>query len=116
MTPSKVAWRLSLGYSYFVAVVDDEVAGFVDIKLWEKTAKLIGMAVDKKFRGHGVGGALLRKVVEFAMEKGRRIVYLNVRRDNLTAIHFYERHGFILKRELEKNGESFYILYRKLET
>jgi ribosomal-protein-alanine N-acetyltransferase len=116
MTPSKIAWRLSLGYKYFVAVINSEVVGFVDIRPRQKTAKLMGMAVDEKFRGHGVGGALIRKTIEFATENGKRILYLNVRCDNPTAIHFYKSHGFLLKKELEKNGERFYVFYRRLET
>lgn len=116
MTPSKVAWRLSLGCSYFVAVIAGEVVGFADIRLGEKRAKLIGMVVDEQLRGHGVGSALIRKAVEFAMEKGKKTVYLQVRRDNVAAIRFYGSHGFILKNELERNGESVCTLYRKLET
>jgi ribosomal protein S18 acetylase RimI-like enzyme len=116
MTPSKLAWRLSLGSSYFVAVVNGEVAGFADIRLREKTAKLMGMAVEEKFRGRGVGSSLIRKTTEFSMEKGKRLVYLNVRRDNLAAINFYKKNGFIIKKEVEKNDDSFYVLYRKLET
>lgn len=116
MTSSKIGWRVSLGYSYFVAVINGEVAGFVDIKLKEKRAKLMGMAVDERFRGQGVGGALIRKFIEFAMKNGKKTAYLKVRRDNPIAIHLYERNGFILKSELERNGESFYILYKKLET
>lgn len=116
MTPSKVSWRISLGYSYFVAVIAGEVAGFVDIKLGEKTAKLVGMTVDEKFRGQGAGSALLRKAIEFARESGKKSIHLRVRRDNSTAINLYQSNGFALKREAEKNGESFYILHRKLET
>ncbi|NYZ78519.1 GNAT family N-acetyltransferase [Candidatus Micrarchaeota archaeon] len=116
MTPSKLAWRLSPNYSYFVAVVNGEVAGFADIKLREKTAKLMGMAVEEKFRGRGVGSSLIRKAIEFSTEKGKRMVYLNVRRGNLAAIHFYQKNGFILKKEVENDDDSFYILYRKLET
>lgn len=116
MTPSKIAWRLSLGYYYFVAFVEGDIVGFADIKLGEKGARIMGMAVEEKFRGRGVGGALIRRAVEFAMEKGKKIVCLNMRRANLAAIHFYERHGFILKNELERNDEGFYILCRKLET
>lgn len=116
MTPAKLAWRLSLGYSYFVAILNGEVAGFADIKLREKTAKLMGVAVEEKFRGRGVGSSLIKKAIEFSTEKGKRLIYLNVRRDNLTAINFYKKNGFIVKKEVEKNDDSFYILYRKVET
>jgi ribosomal protein S18 acetylase RimI-like enzyme len=116
MTPSKMSWRLSLGYSYFVAVVDGRVVGFADIRIGKKVAKLAGMAVEEKFRSHGVGSALIRKAIEFAMENGKRLIYLKVRCDNPTAIQFYKSQGFLVKRESEKNGEMFYVLYRKLET
>jgi ribosomal protein S18 acetylase RimI-like enzyme len=116
MTPSKISWRLSLGYCYFVAVIDGEVVGFTDIRLGVKRAKLVGMAVKKRFRGRGVGGALIRKALEFAMENGKKMLYLRVRRDNLAAINFYKRHGFILKTEPEGTDKISYILYRRFET
>jgi len=116
MTASKVAWRLSLGYSYFVAVAGGKVVGFADIWLGEKRAKLMGMAVEEKLRGRGIGGALIKKAIEFSIENGKKTIYLDVRRNNLAAIHFYERHGFIFKKETENGGEGFYLFYRKLET
>jgi ribosomal-protein-alanine N-acetyltransferase len=116
MTPSKIAYRLSLGYSYFVAVINGRVVGFVDVRLGEKRVKLMGMVVEETSRGRGVGGALIRKTIEFAIEKGKKAVCLRVKRDNFAAIRVYEGHGFILKSELDKNGESFYVLCRKLET
>jgi ribosomal-protein-alanine N-acetyltransferase len=116
MTPSKVSRRLSLGYNYLVAVINAEVVGFVDIRLRQKTAKLMGMAVDEKFRSHGVGSALIRKTIDFSTEKGKKALYLNVRCDNPTAIRFYKSNGFTLKNEREKNGERFYVFHRRLET
>jgi len=116
MTSSKIASRLSRGFFYFVAIVDGTVAGFVDVRLMERKAKVAGMAVDDKFRGRGVGSALLGKVLEFASERGKEKVCLKVRRDNLSALRFYGGHGFILENELGEYGETIYTLCRKLET
>ena len=116
VTPSKIALRLSRGFSYFVAVVEGAVVGFIEVKLEEKKAKLLGMAVDDRFKGRGIGSALINKAIEFAVEEGKREIYLEVRRNNLSAIKVYERHGFVLKKELEKDGEGVYIMRRSLET
>jgi ribosomal-protein-alanine N-acetyltransferase len=116
MTPSKIAARISRGFFYFVAVVDGKIAGFVDIEVKEKQARVIGLAVEDEFRGRGIGSALIAEAVEFAGSAGKRAVYLTVRQSNMSAIKFYERQGFIVARELEKRGEGFYIMCRKLET
>ena len=116
MTPSKISERLSKGFSYFVAVVDRIIVGFVDVKITEKYAKLMGLAVEEKFRGSGVGSALLDKAIEFAIARGKNAIYLKVKQSNLPAIKVYERRGFVFSKELDKNGESTYILSRKLET
>lgn len=63
-----------------------------------------------------MGSALLSKAIEFAIEKGSSLVYLKVKRGNIPAIRVYESHGFVFKKEVEKNGESVYIMYRKTET
>ena len=53
-----------------------------------------GIAVAKVYWNRGVGGALLSKVVEFANENDFDIIELQVRSDNLPAIHLYEKFGF----------------------
>ena len=50
------------------------------------------MAVRKPWRGHGVGDALLRALLDAAWLQGTQAVHLNAQVD---AIGFYARHGFV---------------------
>lgn len=54
----------------------------------------LGMAVAKKYWNRGVGGRLLRGILEFARENSFEIIDLQVRSDNSSAIHLYEKYGF----------------------
>ncbi|WP_331000004.1 GNAT family N-acetyltransferase [Pseudothauera nasutitermitis] len=50
------------------------------------------MAVDAEWRGRGVGGVLLRALIERARERGMAEVMLNAQ---VHALGFYARHGFV---------------------
>lgn len=54
----------------------------------------LGMAVLREYWNRGVGTALLREAVRFAKENGFTCLDLQVRCDNLAAIHLYEKFGF----------------------
>lgn len=56
------------------------------------------MAVLKEYRGQGIGSALLAALLEYARQEHYAGVYLHAQ---LTAIPFYEKHGFMV------NGEQF---------
>lgn len=53
-----------------------------------------GIAVIKEYWNKGVGSQLLSKIVDFAKENSFEIIDLQVRSDNLAAIHLYEKFGF----------------------
>ncbi len=61
--------------------------------------KIGRMAVRRRWRGRGVGTALLRALVAAARRRGLRRVYLHAQ---LSAAGFYARHGFIAR------GPRFY--------
>ncbi len=52
------------------------------------------VSVLKAYWNKGIGGQLLRKVLAFAKENQFAVIDLQVRSDNLRAIHLYEKHGF----------------------
>lgn len=54
----------------------------------------VGLAVVRSHWNQGVGGRLLSAVIDFARENDFEMLDLQVRSDNLAAIHLYEKHGF----------------------
>lgn len=116
VTPSKISERVSRSFLYLVAVVDGVAVGFVDVKIMGGRAKVMGLAVEEEFRGRGIGSALLSKAIEVAKQRGCNLVYLKVKRSNARAVRLYERHGFVFRKEVERNGESVYVMSRKFET
>lgn len=54
----------------------------------------IALTVLKECWNRGVGGALMQRLIEFARENGFDMLELQVRSDNASAIHLYEKHGF----------------------
>lgn len=54
----------------------------------------LGMSVVKEYWNQGVGRRLLAEIINFAKENNVAIIDLQVRSDNLAAIHLYEKFGF----------------------
>lgn len=63
-----------------------------------RTSHVGRMAVVKDARGHGVGGAILERLVAAARERGDEVVALSAQ---VHALGFYRRHGF------EPHGEVY---------
>jgi putative acetyltransferase len=71
----------------------------------------IGMSVAAGFRSAGAGGALLEAAVGWAQAAGFRRVVLGVFPENVRAMAFYERHGFVregLRREQYRRGDRYH--------
>ncbi len=54
----------------------------------------LGICVLKEAWNQGVGSAMMEKLIQFAKENQIEIVNLDVRADNVSAIHLYEKFGF----------------------
>lgn len=54
----------------------------------------IGITVLMSHWNKGIGGQLLSQIIDFAKQNSFAIVELQVRSDNLRAIHLYEKYGF----------------------
>lgn len=70
------------------------IAGFIMIRLAGDEAELITIAVDPKWRGKGIGAALLRAVFEDLLMSPARRMFLEVAEDNPAAITLYRHQGF----------------------
>lgn len=54
----------------------------------------LGISVMKDYWNQGIGGQLLSGIIDFAKENSFDMIDLQVRHDNLPAIHLYEKYGF----------------------
>ncbi|MBI3371195.1 MAG: GNAT family N-acetyltransferase [Betaproteobacteria bacterium] len=70
------------------------------------------MAVLKAWRGQGVGGAILERLVAAASERGDREVALSAQ---IHALEFYRRHGFVEEGAVyEEAGIAHQAMRRKI--
>ena len=77
-----------------VAHEHGETLGLATYALDSDECELV--TIDSLFERHGVGSALLEAVAEAARRAGCRRVWLVTTNDNLPALRFYQRRGFVL--------------------
>jgi ribosomal protein S18 acetylase RimI-like enzyme len=87
---------------YFLAMVDDQPAGFAKVKrisLNDQIESIAQMELQKiyvlpEFHGNGVGSALMKEVKDLAREIYPDYLWLDTHVNNQKAIRFYEKNGF----------------------
>jgi len=90
------------GNYFFVAEVNGEFAGFIDMEPSQEdeyTAIIMGFAVRPEMRGKGIGNALMDFALRFLRAVGFRKVIMYSRKDNDVANHIYKKHGFTVVKE-----------------
>ena len=95
--PPELEWEHEEESNHFLATVDGEPAGASRWRKTDKGYKLERFAVLKKFRGKGVGQALVQAVLN-DLPNDADYIYLHAQVD---AVTLYERFGF------EKTGPQF---------
>ena len=81
----------------FIAKDKAKIVGCASLNRLPRRMKHRGdfaVSVAKEYWNQGIGSRLLCEVLEFAKENAFEIIDLQVRRDNLGAIHLYEKYGF----------------------
>jgi GNAT superfamily N-acetyltransferase len=78
--------------SFEVVLVDDEPAGRLIVARWPDDLRVVDVALLPEHRGRGVGGTLLRSLLEEADERGVK-ASIHVERFN-PALRLYTRLGF----------------------
>ena len=95
---------------YLVAVRDGLVIGYAGAWIVLDEAHITNVAVDKEWRGQGVGRLLTANLMQYASNLGVVYATLEVRRGNETAKRLYQSLGFeyvgVRKRYYEDNGED----------
>lgn len=92
-------------------VNNDEIcayAGFYCNDIENRIAYISMIANTSKYRGQGYGKAILDEVCRTSIEAGMNKLRLEVRNDNVVAIGFYTRNGFVF--EEPANSETQYMI------
>lgn len=79
-----------------LAEVDAAIAGYAALlaPIGALDAEVLTIAVDAPHRGRGIGRALLAGLLDAAVRRGARRVFLEVRADNPAAQSLYASEGF----------------------
>lgn len=80
---------------YYVAEVDGEVAGCCGMTNICNEGNIDNVVVAEKFRGQGIATALLERLLKEGDSLGVTAYTLEVRVSNASAIHVYEKLGFV---------------------
>jgi ribosomal-protein-alanine N-acetyltransferase len=81
--------------AFFTAELGGRPVGYAGMTYVLDEGYIANVAVHPDFRRRGVATALLKKLYDFALEKGLAMLTLEVRASNLDAIKIYENAGFV---------------------
>jgi len=103
--------------NFFVHKKDGVAVGYIGLIYALDEGNITNIAVRPEFRKTGIGGALLRHLLDFAAHSGIVHLTLEVRRGNDAAIKLYEKHGFVTvgirTGYYEDNGEDAFVMKLK---
>lgn len=92
----KVEQDIKKGSYSYVAEIDGKVAGVIGGGMTgKKRAEVYVFYIDKEYRYHGIGTALLHKLTEYHQRKGAEEQWASVQADNDLGLPFYKARGFI---------------------
>ena len=83
------------GFSYLVASVDGEPAGYCGYRMDGDSMFLSKIYLLERARGKGYSSAMLNELKHIAMDSGASCIRLTVNRDNTRAVEIYKHMGFV---------------------
>jgi ribosomal-protein-alanine N-acetyltransferase len=96
-----------------VAVIADEVVGFMLYDLQANRVQIDSIAVEKSCRRSGIGSCLLAKI-RSKLTQQRSLIRTMVREGNLQALAFFRSSGFVatelVRRPFDNSTEDGYLL------
>lgn len=81
---------------FLVAEDDEKIFGYCGIVMAMDEGDITNVAVDASMRNQGIGKMLLTKLFEETENRGVKKIFLEVRESNASAIHLYEKMGFVV--------------------
>ena len=90
-------------YLFIVALVENNIEGFMELKVRDRTTELLRIYITPDLTGNGIGSELLRHGENWMMSNGERRLTVSVHKKNLPGVRFYEARGFRFKEEIEQH-------------
>jgi DNA-3-methyladenine glycosylase I len=79
----------------FAAFADGVLGGLVTYRIESGECEVLSL--DSLCEGQGIGAALLKAAVQEAQRQGAKRVFLITTNDNINALRFYQKRGFVLR-------------------
>ena len=101
----------------WLATVDGSVIGCIGLHRLPNLkdgAEIKRLYVYPEHRGQGIAEALLDAVEAYAAEHGYKALYLDSKSDLLTAIRFYQRHGYSPCERYNDNPQATIFMRKEL--
>lgn len=98
----------------WVAEVDQKIVGAVWVRIMndfghiDDSTPSLAISVYKEYRNHGIGTAMMKKILNDLREKGYKQTSLSVQKANYAA-KIYQKLGYKIKKE---NDEDFVMVYK----
>lgn len=102
---------------FYVALVDEEIAGYIGVYVVCESCFVTNVAVFPKFRRQGVATALVKMASLTAYAMGTEFISLEVRESNYPAIALYRSLGFQemgLRRDYYRKPKESAIIMTKV--
>lgn len=103
---------------HFVYEKDEKVIGFYIISCISDLVEIFTIAIDKDYRGQGIGSELLEHLIQVAKDNGAKEIWLEASTRNEAAVNLYQKYGFNIqstrKNYYQKTGEDAYNMIRTL--
>lgn len=80
---------------YIVAKINNKIVGFAGIKIVLDEADIMNIVTKKDLRNNGIGSIIFNKIIDYAKTNSIKKLTLEVNEKNLSAIHLYEKFGFV---------------------
>ena len=91
---------------FLVAEEDEKILGYCGIVMAIDEGDITNVAVTPSMRNQGIGKKLLEKLFEETKSRGVNKIFLEVRESNESAIHVYEKVGFVVNGRRKNYYES----------
>ena len=111
-SPPVIASQLSAGAVYYLALVEEQPAGYIGLIPDRPNSSMMisKLYVKRDTRGAGLGGRLLELVENQCASQSIDTIWLTVNRFNHGPVAWYRNRGFVVIDEVRKDiGHGFYM-------